>query len=212
MATVDSLLPRVVVHAYSAPNNFVRQAIVDSAREFCRETRFWREDLAAVDTVVDQASYTLTLPTDSEVVDFNDIYFSTKRRLLPKTMRQMDAINQQWRTQTGEPYYFQRGNNADVKLIYIPQAIEVGAIQANATLQPTSTATTIDDKILADFDETILHGALYRILRVPNKNWSDLKTANYYEGLFREKVDKAISRGTDERQKGVRRVVKYGGL
>ena len=151
MATVDSLLPRVVVHAYNAPANFVRQAIIDSAREFCRDSRYWREDLTAEDTVVDQSIYPLTLPTDSEVVDFNDVYFSTKRRLKPKTMRQLDNINEQWRTQTGEPYYYLREGNASVKLVYIPQAVETGAIQVNAILQPSLTATTIDDKVLADY-------------------------------------------------------------
>lgn len=212
MATVDSLLPRVVVHAYNAPANFVRQAIIDSAREFCRDSRYWREDLTAEDTVVDQSIYPLTLPTDSEVVDFNDVYFSTKRRLKPKTMRQLDNINEQWRTQTGEPYYYLREGNASVKLVYIPQAVETGAIQVNAILQPSLTATTIDDKVLADYSETILYGALYRIFRVPNKVWSDLKTANYYETLFREKVAEAMSKATDGRVKGVGRTVKYGGL
>lgn len=212
MATVDSLLPKILVYAYNAPINLVRQAIVDSSREFCRNSMYWREDLTAEDTVVDQSVYPLTLPADSEVVDFNDIYFSTKRRLIPKTMRQLDAINEQWRTQTGEPYYYLREANASVKLVYIPQEVEVGAIQANAVLQPTSTATTIDDKILANYDEAIIYGALYRVMRVPGKAWSDMATATYYEGLFREKVEEATSRGTDERTKGVIRTVKYGGL
>lgn len=212
MATVDSLLPRITVHAYSAPGNFIRQSIIESAREFCRESRYWREDLAAVDTVVDQTDYALTLPSDSEIVDINDLYYSTKRRLLPKTQRQLDNINEQWRTQTGEPYYFQRVDNASVKLVYIPQEVIVDAIQANVILQPDLAATTIDDKILNDYDEAIIYGALYRILRVPGRAWSDLATANYYEGLFREKVKEASSRGTDERTKGVLRKVKYGGL
>jgi len=212
MATIDSLLSRVTVHAYSAPNNLIRQAIIESAREFCRDSRFWREDLTALDTVVDQSSYTFTLPTDSEMVDYSNIYYSTKRQLIAKTMRQLDTINHQWRTQTGEPYYYMRENNADIKIAYIPQEIIVDAIQANAVLQPNLAATTIDDKILNDYDETIIHGALYRVLRIPGRPWSDLKTANYYQGLFLTKVDEAGSRATDGRQKGVIRTTAYGGL
>ena len=212
MATVDSLLPRITVHAYSAPNNLIRQAIVESAREFCRETRFWREDLAAVDTVVDQTTYALTLPASSEAIDFNDVYYSTKRSLIAKTIRQLDTINHQWRTQTGEPYYYMRVDNASVKLVYIPQEVITGAIQVNAILQPTLATTTIDDVILEDYDETIVHGALYRVLRVPGRAWSDMSTANYYEGLFRAKLDEAASKATDGRIKGVIRTVSYGGL
>lgn len=212
MATVDSLLPRVTVHAYNAPVNFVRQAIIDSTREFCTKTRYWREDLTAMDTVVDQSVYTPTLPADSEVVDFPDVFYSTKRRLTPKTPRQMDVVNNQWRTQTGEPYYYLRDGVASVKLAYIPQEVIVGAIQINAALQPALVATTIDDKILQDYSEAILHGALYRILRVPGKAWSDLNTANYYDALYREKIDEAVSRAADNRTKGVGRTVKYGGL
>ena len=212
MATIDSLIPRVTVHVYNAPKNFVRQAMLETAREFCRETRYWREDLAAEDTVVDTHTYALTIPADSEVVDFADVYYMNKRSLVPKTPRQLNDVNEQWRTQTGEPYYYTRVDNASVRLVYIPQSAETGAIRARAILQPAFTATSIDDKILDDFDEAIIHGTLYRILRTPGRVWSDLKTATYYGTLFREAVDEASARGVDERSKGVTRKVKYGGL
>ena len=84
MATIDSLIPRVTVHVYNAPKNFIRQAMLETVKEFCRETRYWREDLTAVDTVVDQHTYALTLPADTEVVDFADVYYMDKRSLTPK--------------------------------------------------------------------------------------------------------------------------------
>lgn len=211
MATIDSLIPRVTVHVYNAPVNFIRQSMLETVREFCRETRFWREDLTAEDVVADTHTYALTLPADTEVVDFDDVYYSTKRSLKPKTYQQLNDINEQWRTQTGEPYYYQRVGNDSVRLVYIPTANETGAIKARAILQPAFTATTIDDKILDDYDEMILHGTLYRILRIPGKAWSDINLANFYENEFRTKLDEAKSRAVDERTKGNVRTVRYGG-
>ena len=212
MATIDSLIPRVTVHVYNAPKNFVRQSMIETTREFCRETGYWREDLTAEDTVADQHTYALTLPSDSEVVSFEDVYYSTKRRLEVKTGAQLNNINEQWRTQTGEPYYYMRIDNASIRLVYTPTEAETGAIQTRAILQPALSTTTIDDKILTDYDEAIIHGTLYRILRTPGKVWTDLQLATFYEQLFRAKLDEAKSRGTDERSSGVIRKVKYGGL
>lgn len=212
MATIDSLIPRVTVHVYNAPANFIRQAMLETTREFCREAEFWREDLTAEDTVADQHTYALTLPADSEIVDFEDVYYSTKRSLKPKTGAQLNRINEQWRTQTGEPYYYMRVDNASVRLVYIPTEAETGAIQARAILQPAFTATTIDDKILNDYDEAIINGTLYRILRAPGKVWTDLQLATFHQQLYLSKLDEAKSRGTDERSKGIARTVKYGGL
>ena len=212
MATIDSLIPRVTVHVYNAPKNFIRQSMIETAREFCRQTHYWREDLTAEDTVVDQHTYPLTLPANSEIVDFEDVYYSTKRTLEPKTGAQLNRINEEWRTQTGEPYYYMRVDNASVRLVYIPQSVETDAIQARAILQPSFDTTTIDDKILNDFDEAIINGTLYRILRTPGKVWTDLNLANYHQQLFMNQLDKAKSRAADERTKGVARKVKYGGL
>lgn len=212
MATIDSLIPRVTVHVYNAPRNFIRQSILETTREFCRGSGFWREDLTPTDTEADVHTYALTLPADTEIVDLEDVYFSTKRSLEPKTGAQLNRINNQWRTQAGEPYYYMRVDNASVRIVYTPAAAETDAIQVRAILQPALTATTIDDKILNDYDEAILHGTLYRVLRTPGKAWTDLNLATFYEQSFRARIDVAKSRGTDERTKGVARKVKYGGI
>ena len=212
MATIDSLIPRVTVHVYNAPKNFIRQAMLETTREFCREARYWREDLTAVDTVVDQHTYALTIPADSEVVDFADVYYMDKRSLTAKTGLQLNGVNEQWRTQNGEPYYYMRVDNLSIRLVYIPQSVETGAIQVRAILQPAFTATTIDDKILDDYDEAIIYGTLYRILRTPGRVWTDLKVAAFYGGLFQEALDNASAKGVDERTKAVARKVSYGGL
>lgn len=63
MATTDiftALLPFITPHLKGCPDSIQRQAIRMVGREFCRDTHRWREQLATISTVADQADYTLT--------------------------------------------------------------------------------------------------------------------------------------------------------
>lgn len=211
MATVISLIPDVAVEINEAPNAAIKKALVDATREFCRETMFWHESLAATDTVVDQADYTLTLPADSEIVDLVSIKYNENETLTPKTDAQLERMSDDWRTDTGDPYYYQRLGNATIKVIPIPQTVITDAIVVKAALQPAKTATTIDDKIIDDYGEYIIYGALGRLFRMSNKPWTDLNLSASYTAMFRSKFGEAKSRGTNERSRKTTRRVRYGG-
>jgi len=62
-----------------------------------------------------------------------------------------------------------------------------------------------------DFRDTIINGALNRLLRIPNKDWTDLNGAQYYGTLFNQGVDEAERRARNA-DTGVRRRVMYGGI
>ena len=61
-----------------------------------------------------------------------------------------------------------------------------------------------------DYRDTIINGALFRLLRMPNKEWTDLSAAGVYGQLFNSGVE-AAERRARQADTAVARTVKYGG-
>jgi hypothetical protein len=62
-----------------------------------------------------------------------------------------------------------------------------------------------------DYRDGIVFGALWRLLRIPGREWSDPRAAADYRNLFDEQVREAEARARAGDQ-GVRRLVKYKGV
>ena len=79
------------------------------------------------------------------------------------------------------------------------------------SLKPTRTTSNIDTTFSNTYRDGIIYGTLYRLLRIPQRDWSDPRAANDYFALYNEEVKQAElkARGGDL---GVRRLVKYKGV
>lgn len=211
MAAITTLYPAVLAIASQAPEILASRALIESAREFCSRTRLWREDLTALDSAASTASYTLTLPADSAVVDLMSVKYNTEN-LTPKDSAQLDKIDSEWRTREGTPVYYKREGTDGLRLVRVPATALTGAIEVYAALKPAFNATSIDDTVLEEHQDTIVNGALARLLRIPKKEWSDKSTSEYYRTLFERELGVASSRGDSGRTANVARKVRYGGL
>ena len=71
--------------------------------------------------------------------------------------------------------------------------------------------TACDDGVMSDYREAIINGALFRLLRMPSKDWTDYAGAQVYGSLFNEGLVYAERKA---RQGDVRvsRKVAYGGV
>ena len=68
--------------------------------------------------------------------------------------------------------------------------IESGELTVKATLQPTRT-TDIVPNIFGDWDTAITSRALYEILNIPNKEWSNASAAARFRTRYREQLGEA---------------------
>lgn len=82
---------------------------------------------------------------------------------------------------------------------------------ASVALKPTRTSNNIDTTISNQYRDAIIYGTLYRLLRMPNREWSDVGAAQEYLYQFNLEINQAElrARGGDL---GVKRTVKYKGL
>ena len=64
---------------------------------------------------------------------------------------------------------------------------------------------------MSDYRETIINGALFRLLRLPSKDWTDYTGAQVYGSLFQEGLV-AAERRARHADEGIARKVTYGGI
>lgn len=212
MATLDELTPSIAAHAPDAPGPVIQRFLLDAAREFCRGSTFWREDLGLLDIYADEPTFAMALPAKSKVVDVISVTYNGVNDVVPKTPKQLDVLQPGWRTLTGSvPKYYYRSGVADVRIIPMIGAIASEIVQVTVALMPALDATTIDDKIADDYTDALTYGTLARVFRVPKKDWTDFKLAEYYRAMFQDMIDQAKSRADAARGLGVVRVSKYGG-
>ena len=75
-------------------------------------------------------------------------------------------------------------------------------------LKPTRTTTSINTEFSDTYRDAILYGTVYRLLRIPQKAWTDPMASADYFGLFNEQIRLAELKGRGG-DTGVKRTVKY---
>lgn len=210
MAAIETLYPGVLASAPSVPEVLLDRALLETARDFCRRTRYLRTQLDPISLVADTSSYALTLPTDTALVDIIGVTLNGSE-LTPKTVEQLRRADPDWEAATGTPDYYFREGSADIRLVGTPQADDADALVVRVALMPTLSAATIDDVLTDDHGEELVNGALFRLLKIPGKAWTDKGAADYYGALYESRIGEATHVADADRTMNVRRRVRYGG-
>ena len=90
----------------------------------------------------------------------------------------------------------------------VPNAKSVNGLLLQVALKPTRTTNSIDTEFSNTYRDGILYGTIYRLLRIPGKEWTDPMAAADYFNLFQAEVSDAELRGRGGNI-GVKRTVKY---
>lgn len=211
MANVADFRPFVRLSIATAPNAVVDHSLVRAARKFCERSTAIRVDLTPVDAAADTAVYTLTLPTDTEVVDIIEVLYEG-RKLTPKTHKELSKMDPEYRTTPGTPYFYVYEGSNQLRLVGVPTAASVGAIEVEAAIKPTIAATAVHDDLYDMYFETISEGALATLFNMKSQVWYDPASARKSEILFENEADEARVRAGMSNTKGASGRVKYGGL
>lgn len=202
---VDDFFPEILPDVSGAALPAVRAAIVAVAIEFCQETLALRQDLAPVNVVKDQADYAFAPPVDYEVTRVLSVRHDGTA-LVPQAEEVLEGLYQDWETMTGTPRYFTQENRDGLRLVPIPDADVANGLKIRAALQPTRTATTLDQQLKTHWLEAIKHGAISRLKLISGQPFSDPAAAAAHRQLFREQIGEAklwVSRNFTNSQKRV---------
>lgn len=208
--TLVSLHPAVLSSAPGAPAATINRCLVEAARELCRTANAWRADIASFNTVASQAEYTITPPTGGLLVDVISGRVENLGPLTVKAPELIDAEDSLARSTDNPPKYIYRSGSNKVSFAPVPSAAQ--AVALRGAFQPAINATTLDDKLVDDYGDTIIHGALSRILAIPQKPWTDLSLSGYHGGMFTTEVARISSHAAGGGSKNSTRTVAYGGI
>lgn len=181
------MLPEVSPHCSGAPEPQMINAIRNACIEFCMRSWCWNVDTSNMGispTVQDYPIDPSVLPSSSAVADIMYGYFNGVT-IPPITKADAEIDFPAWRTRSGPtPKRFLAGDAATkVSLIPIPNVSASGLIFSLA-LKPSRRSTGFPDFLYERYLEDISHGAIYRMMSIPHKSWSNANLALTHKNLF----------------------------
>jgi hypothetical protein len=205
----EALLPDILPMVPGCPDSLIKNNIRSAVIELCERASVYQAELDPLTTVGNIYEYDLEAPSGTAVQKILWITHEGKD-LEPLTSTLLEQRIPKWREGNGVPEYYVQQGSALVWLAPIPTATGVSSTIVRAVLKPTHTSSACDDGVMNDYRDTIINGALFRLLRIPNKEWTDLQGASVYGSLFNEgtMIAERKARGADT---GVARRVRYGG-
>lgn len=206
----ESLLPEILPMVVGCSDTLIVNSIRAAVVELCEKTNVYQAELDPLTTVANIYEYDLEAPSGTAVQKVLWVSHQGKD-LEPINTALLEQRIPKWREQNGVPEYFVQQSSSIVWLAPIPTATAAGSTIVRAVLKPTHTSTACDNDVMNDYRDAIVNGALFRLLRIPNKDWTDLAGAGIYGNLFNESLVTAERRARNA-DTGVSRKVNYGGI
>lgn len=210
MATYDSLVKEILPYVPGCPDSLVINHLRAATIEACEKSQAYVHDLDPISTVSGVYEYDFGQPVGTQVHqilwmihDGND--------LDPISPRSLELNFPDWRNRSSIPRVYLQKNPDTFWLVPVPSSSKTNAVQLSVALKPTRTSNNINTNFSTDYRDAIIYGTLFRLLRIPSKDWSDPAAANDYYALFQGEIADAELRGRGG-DLGVRRLVKYKGV
>jgi hypothetical protein len=185
---LGELYPRVAIEVPGIALFNIKDAVSEAAYEFCRGSRAWRGEFGPIEYQRDVGEYTLTLPRDAMLVEPTRVELDGKR--LPS--------GSFWSLGTDQ--------------LGVVTGLSGHELSGEVAVAPSRLADEMPERLMYEFGDALVYGALSRLLRVPQAEWSDLQRALGYEERFELMKERAATRVENGFKHNRTRVVRYGGL
>lgn len=181
--TVDTLLPLTLPDLPGCPLITVRTALIASAAEFCQRTQIWRQEVGPIQVQKGRAEYGIGAPALVEAVVW--------AKCDGEHLRALDGrhVNPEHWDRVGKPTGFWRVNDTRIRLFPNPdQAYELYLYIA---LKPARDEIEIPEWLYETWAEAIASGAVWRLARIPMKEWSNPDVAHTHRMMFERAITDA---------------------
>lgn len=222
MTEIAGVYPKVRIEAAGVPEPLLEDVVADSMKDFFRESEIWRY------TVPGLLDWTMALtfpaitpgteiPTGTRMKRVDELKYGSDGTSLAivefRTRQDLDCVYSDWEVKTGSsPLAWTNDPTSDSPRI-IPIATEdkAGTLKLRVILVPT-TLTDVPDFFYDEFHDAWRWGALARLLKMPERDWTNNPLAAYYKGLYDDEIMRAKSRAKAEFGQPNQRTMAYGGL
>ena len=213
MATLyESLLPEIIPMVPGCPDTLIENNIRAAVIELCEKAAVLQAELDPITTVAGAYEYDLEPPSGTVVHKIMWVVHDGKD-IEPISTSLLEQRKQNWRDadNRGTPEYYVKTSQSLFWMVPVPNVTKASSTIVRAQLKPTQTSTAADDELMSDYRDTSVNGALFRLLRLPSKDWTDFAGAQVYSSLFNEGITQADRRARNA-DVGIARKVAYGGI
>ena len=208
MAAYSSLVKEVLPYVPLCPDSLVEQNLRSATIEFCERSKAYILDIDPFNTISGVYEYDFDIPTGTEV---HQVLLMTHdgNDMDPISPRSLELNYPDWRNRTGQPHVYLQKTPTTFWIVPVPSGSK--QVITSVALKPSRTSNNIDTNISNQYRDAIIYGTLYRLLRMPNREWTDIGAAQEYLYQFNLEIKQAElrARGGDL---GVKRTVKYKGI
>jgi hypothetical protein len=195
--TITDFLRYVLPGISGVPSAVARQAVIEAAQEFLRETKVWDEIQDPIRLGDGVNEYDLEAPRGAKCIDLQDVYahWAPDGRLRGMTQSQLARQSPEWATARGGlPVAYTRAADFQTIRVYpIPTEPQRDAvIRMHAVYTLSDDATELPEEIVSRWREALVHGARSRLLITSKDNpWRDLELGEYHRRQFRDGLQEA---------------------
>lgn len=190
------------------PDTLVESNLRAATIELCERSKAYIHDMDAFNTVAGVYEYDFDIPVGTEA---HQILYMTHdgRDMDPISPRSLELNYPDWRDRTGQPHVYLQKSSSTFWLVPVPSGTK--QVLVSLALKPTRTSNNIDTNFSNNYRDGIVYGTLYRLLRMPSREWTDVNAAREYLLQFNQEIQQAElrARGGDL---GVKRTVRYKGI
>jgi len=205
MASFDSLIRDVLPYVPGCPDALIESNLRSATIEFCEKSKAYVQDLDNITTVSGTHEYEFDQPTGTDV---HQILWATYdgHDLDPISPRSLELNYPDWRDRGGTPTVYLQKTPDSFWLVPVPNSGK--ELLLGVALKPTRTSNNINTDFSDTYRDGILYGTIYRLLRIPAKEWTNPQASADYFSLFNEQIGLAELKGRGG-DTGVKRTVKY---
>ena len=207
MASFESLVKDVLPYVPGCPDSLIQTNIRSAAIELCEKSKAFTFDLDPITTISGEYEYECDQPSGTDV---HQILWATYdgHDLDPISPRSLELNYPDWRDKTGTPTVYLQKTVNTFWLVPVPN--DGKELLVNVALKPTRTTNNIDTEFSNTYRDGIIYGTIFRLLRIPQKEWTDPIASADYFNLFQAEIADAELKGRGG-DTGVKRTVKYKG-
>jgi len=185
MVNMDTLLPLIRPDVPQCPDFTIESYIVRTVRDFCEQTRIWREWL---NEPVDPGLETYPLEASAEIVAVELVQTGQGVPVRPLSYTLPGQEEDNMDAMAGV-----QGFTFDPPNVLHLQGTPTQRMElfADVSLRPALTDTQAPQWLMEKYEDAIVSGTLYRLMTRREKPWSDPRLAGLHMQDFRRGVSAA---------------------
>ena len=205
MLNIDVFLPRLLPSVTGCTEPLARQALIDSAIEFCEETGVVKVTTDPMPLASGVSAYTVDVPTQQAVVTVQRAWYGTRELTAAPLSMISESQMYTGSTQVATdqvPTHFAEYGPGEVSLFPTPGAGANALLVFRVTTKPTRSATSVEHALFEDWAEAIVAGALRRLHSVPDSPFFSDPLAMRQAGIFQLWISRARQEALRGRVRG----------